>query len=124
VAEKAGSPPVLPLPLKACAFPFKELPDFNSSLAPSGKAIIRKKYVNIGFAVDTPEGHGTGLKRRAKKSPLQLVAEAATMEKAQQKKALRWMTCRAPVSPFQPGPYIGGTGFTPIVTGGAILQGC
>ncbi|MEK1840887.1 MAG: biotin/lipoyl-containing protein, partial [Pseudomonas sp.] len=57
VAEKAGVKlTILPLLLKSCAHLLKELPDFNSSLAPSGKAIIRKKYVNIGFAVDTPEG--------------------------------------------------------------------
>ncbi|WP_215201058.1 2-oxo acid dehydrogenase subunit E2, partial [Escherichia coli] len=43
---------VLPILLKACAHLLKELPDFNSSLAPSGKALIRKKYVHIGFAVD------------------------------------------------------------------------
>src|SRR5690606_30859877 len=56
-AEKAGVKlTVLPLLLKACAHLLKELPDFNSSLAPSGKALIRKKYVHLGFAVDTPDG--------------------------------------------------------------------
>ncbi|MGP4935827.1 biotin/lipoyl-containing protein, partial [Pseudomonas lundensis] len=50
VAEKAGVKlTVLPLLLKSCAHLLKEMPDFNSSLAPSGKAIIRKKYVHIGF---------------------------------------------------------------------------
>ena len=29
---------------------------FVVSLAPSGKAVIRKQYVHIGFAVDTPDG--------------------------------------------------------------------
>ncbi|MFL6611704.1 MAG: biotin/lipoyl-containing protein, partial [Pseudomonas sp.] len=44
VAEKAGVKlTVLPLLLKACAHLLKELPDFNASLAPSGKAVIRKK---------------------------------------------------------------------------------
>ncbi|GAO96780.1 dihydrolipoamide acetyltransferase [Pseudomonas syringae pv. actinidiae] len=47
-AEKAGVKlTVLPLLLKACAHLLKELPDFNASLAPSGKAVIRKKYVHI-----------------------------------------------------------------------------
>lgn len=51
IAEKAGVKlTVLPLLLKACAHLLKELPDFNSSLAPSGKALIRKKYVHVGFA--------------------------------------------------------------------------
>ena len=67
VAEKAGVKlTVLPLLLKSCAHLLKEMPDFNSSLAPSGKAIIRKKYVNIGFAVDT------GINRRADSQCLDL----------------------------------------------------
>ncbi|MCP8470973.1 biotin/lipoyl-containing protein, partial [Pseudomonas triclosanedens] len=42
VAEKAGVKlTVLPILLKACAHLLKEMPDFNSSLAPSGKALIR-----------------------------------------------------------------------------------
>ena len=85
VAEKAGVKlTVLPLLLKACAFLLKELPDFNSSLAPSGKAIIRKKYVHIGFAVDTPDGLLVPvIKNVDQKSLLQLAAEAAALaEKA------------------------------------------
>ncbi len=47
-AEKVGVKlTVLPLLLKACAHLLKEMPDFNSSLAPSGAALIRKKYVHI-----------------------------------------------------------------------------
>ena len=69
---------VLPLLLKACAHLLKELPDFNSSLAPSGKAIIRKKYVHIGFAVDTPDGLLVPVIRDVdQKSLLQLAAEEA-----------------------------------------------
>ena len=89
VAEKAGVKlTVLPLLLKACAHLLKELPDFNSSLAPSGKAIIRKKYVHIGFAVDTPDGLLVPvIKNVDQKSLLQLAAEAAALAaKARDKK--------------------------------------
>ena len=89
VAEKAGVKlTVLPLLLKACAHLLKELPDFNSSLAPSGKALIRKKYVHIGFAVDTPDGLLVPVIRDVdQKSLLQLAAEAAELaEKARTKK--------------------------------------
>lgn len=89
VAEKAGVKlTVLPLLLKACAFLLKELPDFNSSLAPSGKAVIRKKYVHIGFAVDTPDGLLVPvIKNVDQKSLLQLAGEAAALaEKARTKK--------------------------------------
>lgn len=88
-AEKAGVKlTVLPLLLKSCAHLLKELPDFNASLAPSGKAVIRKKYVHIGFAVDTPDGLLVPVIRDVdQKSLLQLAAEAAALaEKARNKK--------------------------------------
>jgi len=42
--------------IKAVVQTLKAFPDFNSSLDTDGKRIIRKKYINIGVAVDTPGG--------------------------------------------------------------------
>ena len=42
--------------LKALARAVREFPEFNSSLSPDGRSLILKKYVNIGVAVDTPDG--------------------------------------------------------------------
>ena len=42
--------------LKALARAVREFPEFNSSLSPDGRSLILKKYVNIGVAVDTPNG--------------------------------------------------------------------
>ena len=42
--------------LKALARAVREFPEFNSSLDPDGRSLILKKYVNIGVAVDTPNG--------------------------------------------------------------------
>lgn len=42
--------------IKAVATALKEYPRFNSSLSADGKSLILKKYVNIGVAVDTPNG--------------------------------------------------------------------
>jgi pyruvate dehydrogenase E2 component (dihydrolipoamide acetyltransferase) len=42
--------------LKACAGTLREFPRFNSSLDDSGEQLVLKKYINIGVAVDTPEG--------------------------------------------------------------------
>ncbi|MCB1819859.1 MAG: 2-oxo acid dehydrogenase subunit E2, partial [Gammaproteobacteria bacterium] len=80
-AEKAGVKlTILPILLKACAHLLRELPDFNSSLAPSGKALIRKGYVHIGFAVDTPDGLLVPVIRDVdQKSLLQLAGEAAEL---------------------------------------------
>jgi pyruvate dehydrogenase E2 component (dihydrolipoamide acetyltransferase) len=117
VAEKAGVKlTVLPLLLKACAFLLKELPDFNSSLAPSGKAIIRKKYVNIGFAVDTPDGLLVPvIKNVDQKSLLQLAAEAAVLAEKARTKKLSADDMQGACFTISSLGHIGGTGFTPIV---------
>jgi pyruvate dehydrogenase E2 component (dihydrolipoamide acetyltransferase) len=117
VAEKAGVKlTVLPLLLKACAHLLKELPDFNSSLAPSGKAIIRKKYVNIGFAVDTAEGLLVPvIKDVEKKSLLQLAAEAAVLAEKARNKKLSADDMQGACFTLSSLGHIGGSGFTPIV---------
>ena len=117
VAEKAGVKlTVLPLLLKSCAHLLKELPDFNSSLAPSGKAIIRKKYVNIGFAVDTPDGLLVPvIKNVDQKSLLQLAGEAAELADKARKKKLSADDMQGACFTISSLGHIGGTGFTPIV---------
>ena len=56
-AEQAGVK-LTPLAfmVKAAAHALMAFPDFNSSLRPDGAALIRKHYINIGVAVDTPQG--------------------------------------------------------------------
>lgn len=117
VAEKAGVKlTVLPLLLKACAHLLKELPDFNSSLAPSGKALIRKKYVHIGFAVDTPDGLLVPvIKNVDQKSLLQLAAEAAALAAKARDKKLTADDMQGACFTISSLGHIGGTGFTPIV---------
>ncbi|WP_417788254.1 dihydrolipoyllysine-residue acetyltransferase [Stutzerimonas xanthomarina] len=117
VAEKAGVKlTVLPLLLKACAHLLKELPDFNSSLAPSGKAVIRKKYVHVGFAVDTPDGLMVPvIKNVDQKSLLQLAGEAAELAEKARTKKLSPDAMQGACFTISSLGHIGGTGFTPIV---------
>ncbi len=116
-AEKAGVKlTVLSLLLKACAHLLKELPDFNSSLAPSGKALIRKKYVHIGFAVDTPDGLMVPvIKNVDQKSLLQLAGEAAELAEKARSKKLSPDAMQGACFTISSLGHIGGTGFTPIV---------
>lgn len=117
IAERAGVKlTVLPLLLKACAHLLKELPDFNSSLAPSGKALIRKKYVHIGFAVDTPDGLMVPVIRNVdQKSLLQLAGEAAELAEKARTKKLSPDAMQGACFTISSLGHIGGTGFTPIV---------
>ncbi len=117
IAEKAGVKlTVLPLLLKACAHLLKELPDFNSSLAPSGKALIRKKYVHVGFAVDTPDGLMVPVIRNVdRKSLLQLAGEAAELAEKARTKKLSPDAMQGACFTISSLGHIGGTGFTPIV---------
>ena len=117
VAEKAGIKlTILPFLLKACAHLLKEMPDFNSSLAPSGKALIRKKYVHLGFAVDTPDGLLVPVIRDVdQKSLLQLSAEAAELADKARNKKLKAEDMQGACFTISSLGHIGGTGFTPIV---------
>lgn len=117
VAEKAGVKlTILPFLLKACAHLLQEMPDFNSSLAPSGKALIRKKYVHLGFAVDTPEGLLVPVIRDVnQKSLLQLSAEAAELADKARNKKLSADQMQGACFTISSLGHIGGTGFTPIV---------
>jgi len=56
-AEKLGVK-ITPLAfqVKAAASALKEYPKFNSSLSNDGEKLFIKKYINIGFATDTPSG--------------------------------------------------------------------
>jgi pyruvate dehydrogenase E2 component (dihydrolipoamide acetyltransferase) len=117
IAEKAGVKlTVLPLLLKACAHLLKELPDFNSSLAPSGKALIRKKYVHVGFAVATPDGLMVPVSGNVdQKSLLQLAGEAAELAEKARTKKLSPDAMQGACFTISSLGHIGGTGFTPIV---------
>jgi pyruvate dehydrogenase E2 component (dihydrolipoamide acetyltransferase) len=42
--------------VRACVKALQEFPQFNASLDPTGKNLVLKKYFNVGFAADTPNG--------------------------------------------------------------------
>jgi len=117
VAEKAGVKlTLLPLLLKACAHLLREMPDFNSALAPSGKALIRKKYLHLGFAVDTPDGLLVPVIRNVEqKGLLQLALEASQLADKARKKKLSADEMQGACFTITSLGHIGGTGFTPIV---------
>src|SRR5690554_749147 len=117
VAEKAGVKlTVLPFLLKACAHLLREQPNFNVSLAANGKQLIEKKYVHIGFAVDTPDGLLVPVIRDVdRKSLLELAAEAAALADKARNKKLSANDMQGVCFTISSLGHIGGTYFTPIV---------
>jgi pyruvate dehydrogenase E2 component (dihydrolipoamide acetyltransferase) len=102
--------------VKACTVALKEFPRFNASLDETGENLVFKKYFNIGFAADTPNGLVVPILRDADRSNLFEIARAlaALSEKARDGKLK--------AAEMQGGSFtisslggIGGTAFTPII---------
>lgn len=116
-AEKSGVK-LTPLPflLKACAAALRAEPSFNVSLHADGEHIVKKNYVNIGIAVDTPNGLMVPVIRDVDKKGLyELAKESVELAgKARDGKLLPKDMQGGCFTISSLGP-IGGTGFTPIV---------
>ncbi len=102
--------------IRACLLALREFPRFNSSLDASGENLIFKKYFNIGFAADTPNGLVVPVIANADRLNLYEIARtlAAMSEKARAGKLKN--------TEMQGGSFtisslggIGGTAFTPII---------
>lgn len=106
----------VPFVMKALAVAMKEFPQFNASLSSDGQSLIYKKYLNIGVAVDTPNGLLVPVIRDVDKKSITQIAQDLT-EKAQKARA-----GKLGLADMQGGCLsvsslggIGGTAFTPIV---------
>ncbi|SFC16242.1 pyruvate dehydrogenase E2 component (dihydrolipoamide acetyltransferase) [Marinospirillum celere] len=116
-AEKQGAK-LTPLPfiIKACALALQTYPQFNVSLGASGDTLIWKKYINIGFAVDTPDGLLVAVVKDVdKKSIYDLARETADLGARAQKKQLKGDDMKGSCFTISSLGSIGGTAFTPIV---------
>jgi pyruvate dehydrogenase E2 component (dihydrolipoamide acetyltransferase) len=102
--------------IKACILALKEFPRFNSSLDEAGENLVFKKYFNIGFAADTPNGLVVPVIANADQLDTNALARtlASMSEKAR--------TGKLKAAEMQGGSFtisslggIGGTYFTPII---------
>ncbi len=93
-----------------------ELPQFNASLSADGKSLVRKKYFNIGVAVDTPAGLLVPVLRGVNIMGLSEIAGAlaAIAEKARTKGLSMAEMSGSSMCVSSLG-HIGGTAFTPII---------
>lgn len=118
-AEKAGIKMTpLVFVLKALAHVLREFPHMNASLAPDGENLIVKKYINLGVAVDTPNGLLVPVVRDVDQKGIFELSEElmAISERARNGKLTGADLTGGTFSVSSLGG-IGGTQFTPIVNG-------
>ncbi|MEF1288610.1 pyruvate dehydrogenase complex dihydrolipoyllysine-residue acetyltransferase [Vibrio sp. M260118] len=102
--------------MKAAAKALEAFPAFNSSLSEDGESIILKKYVNIGIAVDTPNGLVVPVfKDVNKKGIYELSEELMAISKKARAGKLTAGDMQGGCFTISSLGGIGGTAFTPIV---------
>ncbi|WP_309043781.1 dihydrolipoyllysine-residue acetyltransferase [Marinobacter sediminicola] len=106
----------LPFILKACATALAELPQFNVSLDLERKEVVRKQYIHIGIAVDTPNGLMVPVIRDVDQKGLwELAAESAELAQKARDRKLKPAEMQGACFTITSLGGIGGTAFTPIV---------
>ena len=102
--------------MKAAAKALEEFPRFNSSLSEDGQKLTLKKYINIGVAVDTPNGLVVPVfKDVNKKGIVELSRELAVISKKARDGKLTASDMQGGCFTISSLGGIGGTAFTPIV---------
>ena len=100
--------------IKASVNALKAFPEFNSSL--DGDNLVLKKYYNIGFAADTPNGLVVPVIKDADKKGLKEISiELGELSKKAREGKLKPQDMQGACFTISSLGGIGGTGFTPIV---------
>jgi pyruvate dehydrogenase E2 component (dihydrolipoamide acetyltransferase) len=100
--------------IKACVQGLKKFPEFNASL--DGDNLVYKKYFNIGFAADTPNGLVVPVIKDAdKKSVTEIAVEMTELAKNAREGKLKPTDMQGGCFSISSLGGIGGTTFTPII---------
>lgn len=106
----------LPYMVKAAVASLKALPKFNASLSADGKTIVLKKYYNIGYAVNTPNGLIVPVVHNAdQKSIPEIAQEIAEVSEMARTKGVPMKLMSGGCFTISSLGSVGGTGFTPII---------
>ncbi|HYB96350.1 MAG TPA: 2-oxo acid dehydrogenase subunit E2 [Vicinamibacterales bacterium] len=116
VEKAGGNLTVTAVAAKVVASALKVFPQFNASVDAAGEAIVYKKYINVGIAVDTENGLLVPVLRNVdQKNLIQLSVEIQQLaDKAKARKLSLDEMSGGSMSISNLGG-IGGTAFTPIV---------
>ncbi|MBG5919094.1 pyruvate dehydrogenase complex dihydrolipoyllysine-residue acetyltransferase [Providencia stuartii] len=102
--------------MKAVARALEEMPRFNSSISEDGQRLFMKKYINIGIAVDTPNGLVVPvIKDVNKKGIMELSRELMEVSKKARAGKLTASDMQGGCFTISSLGGIGTTGFAPIV---------
>ena len=102
--------------MKAVAIALQELPQMNSSLSVDEKTIVLKKYVNIGIAVDTPNGLVVPVVRNVhEKDCLALIQDLRELSSKARNGKLTKNEMTGGTFTISSLGGLGGTAFTPII---------
>jgi len=100
--------------IKACVGALRQFPEFNSSL--DGDELVIKRYYNLGFAADTPQGLMVPVIKEAdRKGLLEIAGELAELSGKAREGKISAEEMRGSTFTISSLGGIGGTGFTPIV---------
>jgi pyruvate dehydrogenase E2 component (dihydrolipoamide acetyltransferase) len=100
--------------IKAAVVALRKFPDFNASL--DGDNLILKRYYNVGFAADTPQGLVVPVVKEAdRKGVIEIARELGELSAAARDGKLKLDDMQAGTFTISSLGGIGGTGFTPIV---------
>jgi pyruvate dehydrogenase E2 component (dihydrolipoamide acetyltransferase) len=115
--EKAGIKlTMLAFLIKAVVSALKKYPEFNASLDAGGEKLTLKKYFNVGFAADTPNGLVVPVLRDAdKKGVIAIAQETGELAKKAREGKLGPAEMSGGCFSISSLGGIGGTAFTPIV---------
>ena len=113
-AGKVGKLTMLAFLIKASVAALKKYPDFNASL--DGDNLVLKKYCNIGFAADTPNGLVVPVLRDAdRKGVLEIAKEMGELAALAREGKLKPEQMQGGCFTISSLGGIGGTAFTPII---------
>ncbi|HEX4858825.1 MAG TPA: dihydrolipoyllysine-residue acetyltransferase [Usitatibacteraceae bacterium] len=102
--------------IKASVAALRKFPEFNASLEPGGENLILKKYFNIGFAADTPNGLVVPVIKNAdRKSILEIAKEMGELSLKAREGKLAPAEMSGGCFSISSLGGIGGTAFTPII---------
>ena len=100
--------------IKACVQALKKFPEFNASL--DGDNLVYKKYFNIGFAADTPNGLVVPVVKDAdQKSISEIAVEMSALAQSAREGKLKPTDMQGGCFSISSLGGIGGTSFTPII---------